>query len=152
MTPALVRPDSWDFPLFLHLLGAFALVGGLFAASVLAVAAGRTQTSARLLTRLCFRALLFVVLPAFVVMRAGGQWIADREDVKGNPSWLGIGFAISDFGVVVLLALLVLGWLAARRTEDGRLSVLGRIVSVLAPLYLAALAVVWWAMTTKPGA
>ena len=26
---ALIRPDSWEFPLFLHVLGAMVLVGGL---------------------------------------------------------------------------------------------------------------------------
>ena len=26
---ALIRPDSWNFPLFLHVLGAMILVGGL---------------------------------------------------------------------------------------------------------------------------
>jgi hypothetical protein len=26
---AVVRPDSWNFPLFLHVLGAMILVGGL---------------------------------------------------------------------------------------------------------------------------
>ena len=28
---ALIRPDSWNFPLFLHVLGAMILVGGLLA-------------------------------------------------------------------------------------------------------------------------
>ena len=31
---ASIRPDSWNFPLFLHVLGAMVLVGGLLAGAV----------------------------------------------------------------------------------------------------------------------
>ena len=33
---ASIRPDSWNFPLFLHVLGAMILVGGTLAGDVLA--------------------------------------------------------------------------------------------------------------------
>ena len=38
---ALVRPDSWNFPLFLHVLGAFVLVGGMAAVATLSIGAWR---------------------------------------------------------------------------------------------------------------
>ncbi len=41
---AAVRPDSWNFPLFLHVLGAMILVGGLLTGvSSLAFAAAHTE-------------------------------------------------------------------------------------------------------------
>ena len=59
---AAARPDSWDFPLFLHVLGAAVMVGGLLsAASALAFAKG----DARLL-RLGYWSLLAVSLPGYV--------------------------------------------------------------------------------------
>ena len=66
---AAVRPDSWNFPLFLHVLGAMILVGGLLAAGgVLAAARG----DARLL-RLGYWSLLLVSLPGWILMRIGAQ-------------------------------------------------------------------------------
>jgi hypothetical protein len=62
-----IRADSWNLPLFLHVLGAMILVGAtLTSASLLAFARG----DARLL-RLGYWTLLAVGLPSFVLMRAG---------------------------------------------------------------------------------
>src|SRR5919202_6025155 len=114
MTLAVLRPDDWNGPLFLHLVGAFALVGGLLAVAVAALAPRRRPGSGALLDRLAFRTLLVVAWPGFIVMRVAGQWLESKED-PGDPTWLGIGFAISDVGVIVLLALTILAWRAARR-------------------------------------
>ena len=44
---AFVRPDSWNFPLFVHVLGAMILVGGLLAgAACLAFATRRRAAPA----------------------------------------------------------------------------------------------------------
>ena len=68
---AAVRPDSWNFPLFVHVLGAMLLVGGLLAgASVLTFARGDVRS-----LRLGYWTLLVVALPGYIVMRIGGQWI-----------------------------------------------------------------------------
>ncbi|HEX6699143.1 MAG TPA: hypothetical protein VF101_00275 [Gaiellaceae bacterium] len=149
---AFVRPNGWDLPLFVHLIGAFALVGGVFATIVLAVGARRRTQHAALLSRLALRTLLAVVAPAFVVMRVGAQWILSKEKFAENSDWVGVGFAVSDIGALVVIALAALAWRASRRTHAGDLRpTSGAIVVGLASFYLAALAVAWWAMTTKPG-
>jgi formate hydrogenlyase subunit 3/multisubunit Na+/H+ antiporter MnhD subunit len=140
---ALVRPDSWNLPLFLHVLGAVTLVGSVAAA---ALAAGRSHESP-LLRRVAFWTLASVVLPAWLLMRLAGQWIDSKEDVPGDPAWLGIGFMVGDIGLVVLLVTAIVGWWSTRRV-DRRWP--ARTVTVLASLYLAALLVAMWAMTAKP--
>ncbi len=145
---AIVRPGSWNFPLFLHLLGAFVLVGGLIAVAVLALQAWRRDNDERLrLWPLAFRTMLLVVLPGWLVMRVAGQWLASRENLDDvEPGWLDYGFFIGDAGLVVLLVLTALTWWSARRGAAWA----ERAAAVLAPVYLVALAVAWWAMTTKP--
>jgi hypothetical protein len=140
---ALVRPDSWNLPLFLHVLGAVILVGSVAAA---ALAAGRSGESP-LLRQVAFSTLAWVVLPAWALMRFSGQWIDSKEDVAGDPAWLGIGFLVGDIGLVVLLVTAILGWWSKRRL-DRRWP--AQTVTVLASLYLAALLVAMWAMSAKP--
>jgi formate hydrogenlyase subunit 3/multisubunit Na+/H+ antiporter MnhD subunit len=140
---ALVRPDSWNFPLFLHVLGAVILVGSIAAT---ALAAGRSHESP-LLRRVAFWTLASVVLPAWALMRFAGQWIDSKEDLAGDPAWLGIGFMVGDIGLVVLLVTAIVGWWSTRRL-DRRWP--ARTVTVLASLYLAALLVAMWAMSAKP--
>ena len=67
--------------------------------------------------RTAFVTLLAVVWPAYIVMRVGAQWIFDKEDdsITGTPTWLAAGIAVGDGGVLVLIGLTVLGWLALRR-------------------------------------
>lgn len=140
---ALVRPDSWNLPLFLHVLGAVTLVGSVAAA---ALAAGRSRESP-LLRRVAFWTLATVVLPAWALMRFAGQWIDSKEDIPGDPAWLGIGFSVGDIGLVVLLLTAILGWWSTRRL-DRRWP--AQSVMVLSSLYLLALLVAMWAMTAKP--
>src|SRR6266567_7457142 len=95
------RPDSWNLPLFLHVLGAVILFGGTIAVTALTVGARRRQALAPALARSAFRAWLFVVVPAFVLMRATAEWILSREK-KAIPrldhkSWVGVGFVVTDF-------------------------------------------------------
>ena len=137
---ALVRPDSWDFPLFLHVLGAMVLVGAV-AATV--IAAGRGT----LLRGVAYRTMVFLVLPSWLLMRVAGQWIDSKEDLDGDPAWLGVGFIVGDAGLLFLLVTAVLAWWAYRH-PDRRWP--GRAVVGLASLYLVALLVAMWAMTAKP--
>jgi hypothetical protein len=144
---AIVRPDAWDFPLFLHVLGAIVLFGGVGTVALLAFVALRNDAQAAMLRRTAFMTTLLVVWPSFVVMRIGGQWILSREALdKDPPGWVGVGFAVSDAGILVLALITLLSWLAPRRPRAG---------SVLAGLtlaYVIALGVAWFAMSAKPGA
>jgi hypothetical protein len=148
---ASVRPDSWNFPLFLHVLGAMILVGGLVAgASSLAFAKGEAR-----LLRLGYWSLLAVSLPGWVLMRIGAQWIYSKEgwdDVPDKliPTWLGIGYLLADAGGLVLLIALVVGGIGMYRMRAGKGSGLLKVTLVLALVILAAYIVAVWAMAGKP--
>ena len=145
---AFLRPDAWDFPLFVHVLGAMALFGGVGAVFLLSVAGERIPAQAVFARRVAFGTLLAVVWPAYIVMRVGAQWIFDKEDLDPDmPTWISTGIVVGDGGALVLIALTVLGWLALRRKPG-----IARYFAGLAGVYLVALVVAWWAMTAKPGA
>ncbi|MFL5918381.1 MAG: hypothetical protein ACJ74L_05925 [Gaiellaceae bacterium] len=141
---AIVRPDSWNFPLFLHVLGAMALVGAV-AALILLAAASRDRPWLR---RIAFRTMLVAVIPAWLLMRVAGQWLDSKEDIPGDPGWLGVGFIVGDAGVLFLLLATIFAWIGARRS-DRRWP--AQTVAVLAAIYLIALLVAMFAMTGKPG-
>jgi hypothetical protein len=149
---ATIRPDSWDFPLLLHVLGAMLLVGALILAASALSFAWRDGNAA--LVRLGYRSLLLGALPAWVLMRAGAAWIADKEHVTdSNDAWVGIGFTTGDFGLLVILISILLAGLAVRRGRGrgGRSSGgFGGATAILASLLVIAYLVTVWAMTTKP--
>jgi hypothetical protein len=148
---AAVRPDSWNFPLFLHVVGAMVLVGGLLAgASVLAYARG----DARFL-RLGYWSLLAVSLPGWVLMRIGAQWIYSKEGLDNlpegtEPAWLGIGYVVADAGGLVFLVSLVVGGVGVYRLREGKGSGLLKTTLVLSLVLLAAYVIAVWAMAGKP--
>jgi uncharacterized membrane protein len=152
MTVATVRPDSWNIPLFLHVLGAMVLVGALIVVTWTLVKAWRGDPHG--LTFLAARVLMLGAIPAFIVMRVGAQLIADKEiPAKSDPSWIGIGYGTSDGGFLFLLISSILVGLATRRLRrDPEASpTLIRVAAVLTLIPLAAYVVAIWAMTTKPG-
>jgi hypothetical protein len=147
---AFVRPDSWNFPLFLHVLGAMVLVGGLLTgASSLGFARGDVK-----FLRLGYWSLLAVSLPGWILMRAGGQWIASREGWTktgvDDPTWLGIGFLLADLGGLVLLVSLLVGGVGVYRLREGKGAGLLKATLWLSILLLAAYVVAVWAMSGKP--
>ena len=130
---ATVRPDSWDFPLFLHVLGAMILVGGLLAgASSLAFARGDVR-----FLRLGYWSLLAVALPGWLLMRIGAEWIASREgwnhEGVPTPTWLKIGLILADSGGFILLISLIVGGIGVRRLRAGQGATLLRTTLVLSP-------------------
>jgi hypothetical protein len=147
---AATRPDSWDFPLFVHVLGAMILVGGLLTgASSLALARGDVK-----FLRLGYWSLLAVALPGWLLMRIGAEWIASREGwtKKGvpSPTWLDIGFLIADIGGLILLISLITGGIGVRRLRDGKGAGLLKATLVLSIALLGAYVVAVWAMSGKP--
>jgi hypothetical protein len=147
---ALVRPDSRNFPLFVHVLGAMILVGGLLAG---AASLGFARGEARFL-RLGYWSLLAVSLPGWLIMRAGAEWIASREGwtKKGvpTPTWLDIGSLIADAGGLILIVSLIVGGVGVRRLRSGAGAGLLRATLVLSVVLLAAYVVAVWAMAGKP--
>ena len=149
MTLATIRPGSWNLPLFVHIGGAMLLVAALVVVAAAMGAAVRRGDGALELTRVAYRALLVGVLPAYVVMRAGAEWIVSKEGV-GDASWVGVGYTTADGGLLLAIIAGVLAWRATRRGDDAPGGA-GRAVVVLAGVLLLAYALAIWAMTTKPG-
>jgi hypothetical protein len=153
---AAIRPDDWNVALLVHVLGAFLLVGGLTTAVLLLFAGWRAKTPAdsTAFGRLAFWTLLLVALPAYWIMRGAAEWIHSKEGFSGDddPTWLGIGYMVGDFGGILLLVTILLAGIAARRlrTGGGTMGTLGRITTVLATLLLVAYVVAVWAMGAKP--
>ena len=146
---ASVRPDSWNFPLLVHVLGAMILVGGLLTgASILTFARGDVR-----FLRLGYWTLLAVALPGYIVMRLGAQWIYSKEhldDAPSDPTWIGIGFIVADLGALLVLIALIIGGIGVRRLDSGGGQGLLKAAMVIAWLVLAAALVAVWAMAGKP--
>jgi hypothetical protein len=148
---AAIRPDSWNFPLFLHVLGAMILVGGLLSgASTLGFARGDVR-----FLRLGYWSLLVISLPGWVLMRIGAGWISSKEgwdDVPEalEPRWLSIGGFIADVGGVILLVSLLVGGVGVYRLREGKGSGLLRATMILSLVLLAAYLVAVWAMAGRP--
>jgi len=155
---AVIRPDSWNLPLLLHVLGASILLGALITAVTAQLLAWKRRVPGDVLpyVRLSFRTLLFVAIPAWFLMRLGGEWIASREgwsDLDEQPAWLGIGYMTVFVGGLLLLISVILAGIAARRLsrsngEQGAMLV--RIATVLAVLLVIAYVIATWAMSAKP--
>lgn len=149
-TLATIRPDDWNLPLFVHVLGAMILVGAvLTATAMLALARGNTA-----MLRTGYFSLLAVALPGWILMRVGAQWIYAREhlgDASDDPAWLIVGFGAAEGGGLLLLAALIAGGIGVRRLRDGGASGLLRTTLVISVILLAAYVLAVWAMSAKPG-
>src|SRR5262249_7814052 len=132
--------------LFVHVLGATTLFGMVLAVTILAYAALRLAPErAALLRRVGFWTTVALMLPAWLVMYFGGYWLLGHEGLDHDtPGWANAGARIADVGAALLIALLVIGWLAIKRPR------LGVWVAAVATLYLVALAVAWFFMSGKP--
>jgi len=148
---ALSRPTEWNFPLFVHVLGAMILVGGLLTAtSILAFARGNER-----FLRLGYWTLVAVALPGYIVMRIGAEWLYSKEgwdDLPDEaiPTWLDLGYIIADLGALLFLISLILGGIGIRRLRSGKGTGLLKAAMVLALIVLAAALVAVWAMSGKP--
>jgi hypothetical protein len=147
---ASIRPDSWNFPLFLHVLGAMILVGAvLTGASSLAFARSDTR-----MLRLGYWSLLAVGLPGYVLMRIGAEWTASREGFNEEgvsaPTWLDTGYFIADLGLLIFVIALIVGGVGVYRLRAGKGAGLLKGTMVLSLLLLAAFVVAIWAMAGKP--
>jgi hypothetical protein len=148
---AAVRPDSWNFPLLLHVLGAMVLVALLATVVVVLSLALRSDDRAAAL-RLAFRTLLIGAIPAYLAMRVGAEWVGDKEGVvDADLAWVDIGYMVADIGLLLLIVMTVLTGMASRRARQGGTpSGLVKWANGLTLLLILAYGVALWAMATKP--
>ena len=150
---ALVRAHSWDLAVFVHVLGAMTLVGGLVTAAAAGIVGWRDPGGA--LRRFSALTLFAVALPGWIVMRAGAEWAYSKEGWdkvpdKFQPTWLGIGYFTADIGGIILLIALVLGGIGIRRMRSGGGAGLLRASTAIAAILIVVYAVSVWAMGGKP--
>jgi hypothetical protein len=141
---AIVRPDSFDFPLFLHVLGAMTVTGATAAAFIGAISERRWPW----LRLVVARALLLATFPAWILMRLGGAWEDSRSPIGDGKGWLGTGYLVADAGFVLLIVAIILAAVSVRRPQRTWPI---RAVAVITGVYFLALLVAMFAMTGKPG-
>ena len=144
---AAIRPDDWNFPLLVHVLGAMILVGAVLTAVVAQLSADATAVPDRMRS-VAFRTLLFVGIPSWFAMAIGAQWIYDKEfgDVEEDPAWIGIGFITRELGGLLLLIATICAGIASRKNKSG----LAKASAILAAIALIGWVVAIWAMGAKP--
>jgi amino acid transporter len=144
---ASIRPDSWNFPLFLHVAGAAIFFGAVTVGAVTQLTAAKVAEPDRL-RRVAFRTLLIVGLPAYIIFRVGAEWLYEKEfsHVDEDPVWVGIGYIVSDLGALVFLISLILAGIAVRKPKGW----LSKTSGVLSVILLIGLVVAVWAMGAKP--
>lgn len=152
MTVLIIRPDSWNLPLLLHVGGAMALVAAVTVAAVALIQGWRTSDpSAASLKRFGARTLLYAAIPSYFVMRVTAEWVLSREGLENsNAAWIGDGFLAADFGGLLLLIATIVANLAVRRDPDSGLGKLAKVGASLSLILVALYVFALWAMTTKP--
>ncbi|MDP9223101.1 MAG: hypothetical protein M3P18_04465 [Actinomycetota bacterium] len=147
---AAIRPDSWNFPLLLHVGGAMILVGGaLSGASALAFARGEAR-----ILRLGYFSLLAVAFPGYVLMFGGATWIYSKEGLADAPidsAWPAIGFVVAEAGGLLFLVSLIVGGIGVRRLRSGRGTGLLKATMGISLVLLAAYVVAIWAASPTKG-
>ena len=142
-----MRPDSWNFPLLLHVAGAAILFGAVTAAVVSTFAADRVARP-DFMRRLAFWSLLAVGLPAYILLRVGAEWLYSKgfDELEEDPDWIGIGYIVADIGLLLFVVALILAGIASRTKRSG----LAKAAGVLGALLLVGMIVAVWAMGAKP--
>ena len=152
---AVERLSSWEFPLFVHVAGALLYTAALVVSAVFLAAAWRPRADGGdvvTLSRLGFRWLLLGVLPSFIVMRGAAEWVLSKEpDAVEDLDWVGIGYAITDLGLLLLIAACVTAGLASRRAAERGPTGVSRAAGIITMILVALAFVGIWAMTAKPG-
>ncbi len=100
-------------PLYVHVVGATALFGGVLAVTILAFAATRFPPERTLfLRRLTFWLTLLLLVPAWALMFGGAEWVLSQGYAK-NLGWENAGSAplVAGLGTLYIVALGV-AWFA----------------------------------------
>jgi uncharacterized membrane protein len=105
---------STEWPLFVHLCGAFLFVGGSLTAAILRLGAIRvTRPSEQAALLRAVRPAAAVIGIGLVLTVAAGFWLAHRLDADYGATWLSATFGL-------LAYLLVVGSFAGRRDRRTR--------------------------------
>ena len=149
---AAIRPDEFNFPLFLHVLGAMLLVGVVFAVTLaLALARRADADGATRFTRMGLRTMLYASLPAYVLMRVGAQIVEGKYDFSDSePSWIAAGYITADAGLLLVLASTIVSRIGLKRLDRGGGQGQAKAVSIMAAILLVAYLVTIFFMTAKP--
>jgi hypothetical protein len=152
VTLLIIRPDSWNLPLLLHVGGAMALVASVAVAAIALLQGWRTSDpSAASLKRFGAKTLLYAAIPSYFVMRIAAEWVASREHLENsNAAWLGDGFIVADGGGILLLIATIVANVAVRRAPDTGLGKLAKVSASISLILVALYVFAIWAMTTKP--
>jgi hypothetical protein len=153
VTFLLIRPDSWNVPLFLHVAGAMLVTASVVVAVAALLLAWRADGEERAaITRFGFRTLLIAGIPSYFLMRLAAEWIVSRENISSDnaPGWVGIGRGTADLGGILILIATILTGVGMRRLRGGGGAGLAKTGTVLATLVIALYVIAIWAMTTKP--
>jgi hypothetical protein len=146
MTVASLCGPTCGPQLFFHVTGAIILFGSVLAVTILAYAArGLAAERAAVIRRIGFWTTLVLMVPAWILMYAGGFWLLGHEGLDhSTPGWAEGGIEMAHVAGLFTLLLLVFGWLSTRRPRlDG-------VVAALATIYLVVLVVAWFFMSGKP--
>mgnify|MGYP000595494658 CR=1 FL=1 len=104
-----------EWPLFLHLLGAFLFVGGSITAAVLRLAAiRRERPSEQAVLLRTVRPIVPLVGGGFLLTVAAGFWLVERLRLDYGATWLSATFAL----LVWLLAAGAVAGRADRHTRE----------------------------------
>jgi hypothetical protein len=154
---AAIRPDDWNFPLLLHVLGASLLLGALITAMTAQLLAWKRSEPTDVIpyARLSFRTLLIAAIPAWFLMRIPAEWVASKgwNDVDPAPAWLDIGYITAEAGGLLILISTILAGIGVRRLGKSggeRGATLVRVAAVLVVLVTIAYVITTWAMSAKP--
>ena len=143
------RPDEWDLPLFLHVLGALTLIGAVVLGLLALTSVWRGGTDS---WRLAYRAIVWVAIPAWFVMRLTAQWLLDEEGLEdAELAWIDIGFQTAEPTLILLIIAGVISRVKKNQAEGGADPGWGgRVAVAFVAISLVAYLVALWAMTTKP--
>ena len=144
-----MRPDAISIAVFVHVLGAMVLVGGVLTAAAASLIGWRDESMA--LRRFSYRTLLTVALPAWFVMFGGALWAASKEHLDdADLTWLDIGHAAAEGGGILLIIALILGGIGLRKSATGGGGGLLKASTVIATFLVALYILAIWAMGAKP--
>jgi hypothetical protein len=147
------RPHDQEWLLLFHLLGVFALLGGVLAVTTASLAALARRADERMLAlrRVAFLANVLVVLPAFAVAYVFGSILANRR-YPSSPNWLNVAFGLTDVAVVLAFVVLTgLQWWTIRRARSGAPGGFpATAASLLPPVVLGLLVAILFLMAAKP--